>query len=456
MENTRKIQKELLYNDKMHTLIDHTLWSKKLLYKESSFLIVDDASVNRIHLTTILEKLEASTIYEAENGQVAVDIFLKHHVDLVIMDLHMPIMNGFEATYEIKQIAKDTFIPIIVFTAYSTEEVMEKACACGADDILTKPLIIDKFILKLNTLLRLKEFYAREKEFSDKLAKEVEERKLANEKLIAFQVQLKKMVDQKTNELRQRDIELIEMDRITSINTLASGVAHEINNPLGFIKSTADSLKKVIDNLFDTLKNKPEDTQVESFSQRIEGFFTRIDRGIQRITNLIDSLIYLSNINKSQVLPININTSIEETILLIGKESHMYPKYSTDYGELPDMSCVATEIHLCLMNIIRNAWDAVHNDEQGHITIQTRHDQTNNSIAICIEDNGPGISADELRQVFNPFFTTKPVGQGTGIGLTISERVVKRNGGKIILDTTEGEGTIVTIFLPVESIEQCT
>ncbi|ETR68716.1 MAG: response regulator receiver sensor signal transduction histidine kinase [Candidatus Magnetoglobus multicellularis str. Araruama] len=444
MPDVEKIQHELLHNDKLHSVIDQNLWSSELMYPDAHILVVDDLDLNRKLYVALLKRRNA-IVYEAVNGEEAVNIFKERPISLILMDLNMPVKNGFEATYEIKKYSRDSFVPIIICTAYASDDILAKAQACGADDLLKKPVKTDIFITKINTMLRLKEFYTRQQKLSQQLQQEVDERKAANERLIAFQKELEALVEKKTHELRQKDMDLLEMDRITSIYTLAAGMAHEINNPLGFIQSSIDSLNKEINRLL------PDTLEKSGTAQKIDRLIHRAQRGIKRISHLIDSLKYLANINKNDCLPININKSIDETIQLMGSQANDQIEFITDLGHLPEMTCICTEIHLCLMNIIRNAQDAV--DKQGKIYIQTRYDKNNETIAICVEDNGPGISKKHLRQVFDPFFTTKPVGHGTGVGLALSERIVRRHGGKIVLDSQPGRGTSVTIHLPLANIE---
>jgi C4-dicarboxylate-specific signal transduction histidine kinase len=437
------IHRHLLDDDKMNALIDHSLWSKQFIKKNIRVLVVDDVETNILYMNQLIE-INGGTSFVSKNGKEAVAIFEKQYVDVVVMDLYMPVMNGFEATFKIKELAGDYFVPIIICSAYASDKVIAKAQACGADDIMTRPFSLEVFFSKINTMLRLKEFYDKEKAFAQHLQKEILERKKANARLIEFQKQLEEKVKTKTAQLRQKDLELIEMDRITSINTLAAGMAHKINNPLGFVKSSVDSLKQLIHSFIDK-----KECQNQLSMDRIERLFVRIEKGIKRISQLIDTLRYLSNVNKSEMIPVNINKSIEKTIDLFQTSDTKGPKFSTIFADLPNILCSGTEIHLCLMNVIKNARDALLEHDNPEICITSQYNEINDQIVICVKDNGAGMPPETLRRVFNPFYTTRPVGQGTGLGLTLTERILKRYGGNIYLDSQQGKGTTVTIVLSV-------
>jgi signal transduction histidine kinase len=440
MVDKNQIQQKLLNDDRLDSLIDHTIWSKQLITKNTRVLIVDDIPMNLDILSQIIKK-HGGKAYVATNGKEAIDVFKQNSVDIIIMDLHMPVMNGFEATYRIKALSVENFVPIIICTAFSSDEILSKAQACGADDIIEKPFSHDVFLSKVNNMLRHKAFYDKEKNLVRQLQQEIQKRKEVNAQLIAFQRQLEVTVEKKTAQLRQKDLELLEMDRISSIYTLAAGMAHEINNPLGFIKSSVDALKKMI-----------HSCQRQTFTDKYERIFIRVDKGINRIINIIESLSYLSNVNKSNLLPVNINKSIQKAIEMIQCRDERIPIFSTSLSELPDITCIASEIHLCLMNVIQNAFDAVLEKNNGEICIKTQFNAQKQQILICVEDNGEGISNDKIRRVFDPFFTTRPVGHGTGVGLTLTERILSRYGGKISLESEEGKGTTVNLILPVSRV----
>lgn len=318
-----------------------------------------------------------------------------------------------------------------------------------------KHLGMAKNILKgLNAKLR-----ETNKNFVEKLIKEKEE-------LSRFNQELERKVTEKTEELRQKDMQLLELDRIAGIGTLAAGIAHEINNPMSFVKSSISFLRKGMDRmsgaimywndkplpdpLFTDFKGYLEGINYDYLTNSLDNKFDTINRGIERVIKIVGNLKSFSRVDMEAKGFLDINQSIEQAMEVLGaqnKEGESSVCYIKEFNELPPFACHTSEINQCLLHTISNARDAVQNC--GIIKLLTAYDEQENKIIITIIDNGRGMSEETLKQAFSPFFTTKPVGSGTGIGLTITERIVKRHGGKINLASKVGEGTTVTISVPV-------
>jgi signal transduction histidine kinase len=318
-----------------------------------------------------------------------------------------------------------------------------------------KHLGMAKNILKgLNAKLR-----ETNKNFVEKLIKEKEE-------LTRFNQELEIKVKEKTEELRQKDMQLLEMDRIAGIGTLAAGIAHEINNPMSFVKSSVSFLKKGVDKmsgaiaywndkplpepLFTDFKGYLVGINYDHLTNSLENKFDTINRGIERIIKIVGNLKSFSRVDMEAKACLDINQSIEQAMEVLGARDDSVERkvnYIKEFDDIPPYVCQASEINQCLLHIIGNARDAVQNE--GTIKLITSYDNREKQIIITIIDNGTGMSEETLKKAFTPFFTTKPVGSGTGIGLTITERIVKRHGGKINLASKPGEGTTVTLSVPV-------
>ncbi len=294
-----------------------------------------------------------------------------------------------------------------------------------------------------------------DKDYIKKLAKEKEE-------LARFNQELEKKVKEKTEELRQKDLQAIEMDRIAGIGTLASGIAHEINNPLGFVKSSVGSVKKGVDKMAGALRCRDDKPVSQSFTKDYEGDlahsdldhlitsldtrFDRINRGIERIMKIVDSLKSSSRLDMEVVGQIDINQSLEDAVKILVTEEKKNVELIKDFQKVPLMKSHTKEINQCVLHVLKNAIDAV--DSHGRIKISTSYSEKEDQIVVEIIDNGKGMSPEVLKQAFNPFFTTKPVGSGTGVGLSITERIMRRHVGNINISSKEGEGTMVTMTLP--------
>ncbi|MCG6550855.1 MAG: ATP-binding protein [Candidatus Magnetominusculus sp. LBB02] len=267
--------------------------------------------------------------------------------------------------------------------------------------------------------------------------------------------ELETLVQERTNELRQKDLQLIEIDRVVSVQTLASGIAHEINNPLSFVRSTMSSLQKTMSKVLDGIRFWDEDSftvqkyreylqqlNIESIAGELNKKFDRIHRGTERIVTIVNNLKHYSRVDMPFVADVNVNQNIEEAIELIATPEVEFVK---QFGVLPNVECCPQDINQALFNVISNAADAM--DNNGRITISTSYDIEAALITIVVSDNGPGMPPDTLRRAFNPFFTTKPIGKGTGLGLSIAEAVIARHGGTVKISSEVGHGTTVKLTI---------
>ncbi|MBF0231715.1 MAG: response regulator [Desulfamplus sp.] len=367
--------------------------------------------------------------------------------DLILLDIEMPGMDGFEVCSILKQQPLSRDIPVIFISGNIDPDDITKGFEVGAIDYVTKPYNPAELKARLKTHYSLKSY-------SDTVTR--------NNILLKDQLH---EIKEKTEQIRQKDMQLLMMDRIAGIGTLAAGVSHEINTPLGVIKSGVGKLKKDLRRLIESLEFwskqpvsnfNPEEyiTYLEkiNFSQ-ISNFqeerTERIDRNIQKIMKIVNSLKSLSRVDMGHIGQIDINNCINDALDII-KPSDKFIHFDTVFnGDIPKIECRPDEINQCLLHIIKNAIDAV--TDSGKITITTDYISDRNIISISIADNGVGMSEESLSRAFLPFFTTKPVGSGTGVGLSISEHIIKNHNGTISLQSTEGKGTTVIIELPADS-----
>jgi signal transduction histidine kinase len=178
--------------------------------------------------------------------------------------------------------------------------------------------------------------------------------------------------------------------------------------------------------------------------------FDRATRGLTRIMDIVNSLKRFSGIDMEPLAQIDINNNITEILKVAPNQEEKKIEIVTQLqDELPLIECAPYEINQCLLQLLKNAVDAL--DKTGNIKITSEWRRKDAQIVIRIVDSGRGMSPEVLRQAFNPFFTTKPVGSGTGVGLSLTERIIKRYGGMIQLESTAGLGTTATIKLPVKA-----
>ncbi len=410
-------------------------------------LIVDDEFVSRMTLQNLLASLgECTTV---ESGEDALMVALSDNPpDLILLDILMPGIDGFEVCKRLKAASQTKDVPVIFLSANTEVEDKTRGIELGAVDYITKPFHKAEVKARVRTHLSIKKMREDLREKNITLERQVDE------------------IREKTELLREKDLQLIEMDRISGIGTLAAGIAHEINNPLGFLKSTLGTLNKNVDKMRDALgywKDKPAtDPLVQGYLEYVAAInldrvvnsldekFDRATRGLTRIMDIVNSLKRFSGIDMEPLAQIDINNNITEILKVAPNQEEKKIEIVTQLqDELPLIECAPYEINQCLLQLLKNAVDAL--DKTGNIKITSEWRRKDAQIVIRIVDSGRGMSPEVLRQAFNPFFTTKPVGSGTGVGLSLTERIIKRYGGMIQLESTAGLGTTATIKLPVKA-----
>jgi len=272
------------------------------------------------------------------------------------------------------------------------------------------------------------------------------------------------------DKLTQAHEQLVQSEKLASIGLLAAGVAHEINNPVGFVLSNFGSLEKYLADLFELIETyqrtepslSPElALELSTLRERIELDYLKEDLGalmqetkdgIGRIRRIVQDLKNFSHVDDAQDWQlVDLHEGIDSTLNIVNNEI----KYKADvvkaYGQMSRVQCVPSEINQVIMNLTVNAAHAI-GAERGRITIRTG--QEGEMAWFEIEDTGSGIAPENLNRVFDPFFTTKPVGKGTGLGLSLSYGIVHKHHGQITIKSEVGKGTTFRVTLPIEQPEQ--
>jgi len=266
-------------------------------------------------------------------------------------------------------------------------------------------------------------------------------------------------------QLQEAQSHLLQSEKMASIGQLAAGVAHEINNPIGYINSNLTSLKNYIDNLLAlialyekseaTSENIDQLAQVKAFKQKIDLEFLKTDvldlleeshEGATRVKKIIQDLKDFSHLDSNDDWQwTNLHAGLESTLNIVNNEIKYKAKIVKAYGDLPEVKCLPHQLNQVFMNLLINAAHAIENE--GTITLRTG---TENDCAwVEISDTGKGIAAEHQSKIFDPFFTTKPVGKGTGLGLSVSYTIIKKHQGEIQLTSLLGQGTTFRIILPI-------
>ncbi len=276
-------------------------------------------------------------------------------------------------------------------------------------------------------------------------------------------------------ELKEAHAQLLQREKLASIGQLAAGIAHEINNPAGFVFSNLNSLQEYTEDFIKILKEYEEllsvckskgDEELLSLAQRVERVKEELDvdllledikdaiseslEGAERITKIVKDLKSFAHVDEAELKYANINEGIESTLNIVWNELKYKAEVVKEYGELPDIECYPQQLNQVFMNLLVNAAQAI--EERGQIRIRTYSD--GGRVYVQISDTGVGIPKENLSRIFEPFFTTKEVGKGTGLGLSMSYGIIKKHGGKIDVQSQVGKGTTFTIELPLRAARE--
>jgi two-component system NtrC family sensor kinase len=278
--------------------------------------------------------------------------------------------------------------------------------------------------------------------------------------------------------LRETQAHLIQHEKMAGVGQLAAGVAHEINNPLSFVVSNFDTLQKYVGrvaemvaayrelnarvreeataslrDLADKIEALERKTKLDYILGDLKPLFAETGEGVGRVANIVKALLLFSRADHQEVFgEYDLNAGIRNTLIVARNELKYAAVVEEELGELPPIEAVGGRVNQVLLNILLNAAQAIASKQAGTPgVIRIRSWRDRDSVFCSIEDNGPGIPEEIHKDIFNPFFTTKPVGQGTGLGLSISyDIVVNGHNGSITVDSAAGSGAKFTIRLPIK------
>ena len=265
--------------------------------------------------------------------------------------------------------------------------------------------------------------------------------------------------------LQEAQQQLLQAEKMASVGQLAAGIAHEINNPVGFVYSNMHSLQSYVTTLFNVIDQYDQLALGADARQTIAGInqgadlaFIRDDiidlvkeslDGLNRVKNIVQSLKDFSHVGETEWQLADIHQGIESTLNIVNNEIKYKATVTRQFGNLPPVQCVISQLNQVFMNLFINAAHAI--KERGIIAIGTGTENRNGTeyVWIKITDTGSGIAPENLTRIFEPFFTTKPVGSGTGLGLSLAYGIIKQHDGEISVKSVPGKGTQFLIFLPI-------
>lgn len=453
----------------------------------SSILIVDD---NPSNLDVLSEALTGSgwEILVATDGETAIEQAEYSQPDLILLDVMMPGIDGFETCRRLKASPLTTEISVIFMTALSDIGDKVKGFNLGAVDYITKPFEQKEVLARVNLHLKLRSLTKILADQNLLLKREIEDRLAAEAALHQLAQELEKRVEERTAELSQAldnlkkaQVQIVQSEKMACLGQLVAGVAHEINNPVSFISNNIPIAKEYIADLIAMTRlcqhSVSSTSEFEDKSQEIELDFIVEDLpkiidsmavGTERLYNLSMSLRNFSRLDTSALTPVNIHDGLDSTLLILGhrlKSKGSFPGIAVikEYGELPLVECYPGQLNQVFMNILANGIDALEESTISYPLCGEKK-QSNDSpqIRICTEmlqddrvviriaDNGVGITQEVMQHLFTPMFTTKSVGKGTGLGLSISREIVEaKHGGTLTCISSPEWGVEFVIELPI-------
>jgi two-component system, NtrC family, sensor kinase len=264
---------------------------------------------------------------------------------------------------------------------------------------------------------------------------------------------------------------------MSALGQMVAGIAHEINTPLAYVKGTFDVLKEQLvpvralaqqshdftAHMRRDRRDKPALTQkflrVESSASSLleQGLLAEMGQllsdgvhGIEQISEIVLNLKNFSRVDRAKITEYSVQAGLQSTLLLARNLLKNRVEVREEYAAVPNIECSPSQINQVFLNIITNAVHAIPTDRKGLITLRTSLED-DSAVRVEIQDNGTGIDAQTLSKIFDPFFTTKPIGQGTGLGLSISYKIVQDHGGRILVDSEVGVGTVFSVLLPLRA-----
>lgn len=541
---------------------------------QAMVLVVDD-SRPALMLMSAQIKRAGFEVLGAETGEQALELACAHLPDLILLDINLPGISGFEVMEQLRQQPATARIPVIMISAATDLQSQLRGFACGVVDFVSKPTLEPLLMARIRLHLELSRVRQELEQSNQQLAlSEARYRMLAENtsdiiwsmdphrwrytyvspsccRLLGYQPEellqepidafmtpasrqeVQRLVGDKLAEIafgtcsdltlaaevevcckgggtvwmevnatvlieadgrvtglvgvsrdvtarrhaektmRELQSQLLQQEKLASIGQLAAGIAHEINNPMGFINSNLSTLVKYIEKFDRYLKAQDElllqcatdegrqemsalrkTLKLDYVQRDIHALLNENLEGAQRVMKIVQDLKTFSHGDTGLMEPADINACLDSTINIIWNQIKYVAELVRDYGELPRVVCNQQQLGQVFLNLLVNASHAIKalgEQQQGVVTVSTWADHQ--AVYVAVADSGCGMDEEVQRRIFEPFFTTKEVGKGTGLGLSISQEIIKKHGGELSVKSTPGSGTTFTVRLPVEAVK---
>lgn len=432
-------------------------------------LVVDDNEVNLQAIGRCFHKTNYELLFSS-NSRECISTAVKELPDVILLDVLMPEVDGFAVCGKLKNTVATREIPVIFMTGLDGIETKAKAFEVGGVDFITKPFEPHEVRLRVGNQLKLINAKKRLVDSHASLEQIVEVRTEALKNEVCERRKSEDELEKANMRLIENQSRLVQTEKLAGIGQLAAGVAHEINNPIGYINCNLGTLSdytKTFKQLISMYKAlsvaciNGQEQQVEELSDQIalleqkedidfimDDVSTLLEEsigGVDKVSGIVQGLKSFARSDSDKCELADINSGIESTLKVVWNELKYRCDIVKNLGDIPQIKCHLGKLNQVFLNLLVNASHSI--EQRGTVTIETF--LASEHIHINISDTGCGIDPEHLDKMFEPFFTTKPVGVGTGLGLAISHGIITEHGGTIDVESEVGEGTKFFIKLPV-------
>jgi signal transduction histidine kinase len=416
-------------------------------------LVVDDTPENIRFLSTLLLE-QGYQVRKALNGKMALTAAQTTLPDLILLDVNMPVVNGYEVCRQLKENVKTASIPVIFLSALNDATDKVKAFQAGGVDFITKPFQFEEVLMRIQTHLTIEHLQSQ---------------------LRSKNLQLEQTLD----DLKQTQSQLIQKEKMLGLGQLVAGICHEINNPINFISGNLNPAQEHIQTLLKLVnvyqqaypdpvpkvKEILEETDVDFLVSDLKNITKSMRIGVDRIRSIITALRIFARLGESDIKAVDIHKGMDSALLflrhrMLGQSDIADIEVIKKYGDLPAVTCYASDLNQVFLNLLDNAIDALREKFRRStspftptIWVYTEVTQSG-KIEIRIKDNGSGVAEAIEAHLFEPFFTTKPVGQGAGLGLATSYQIIiDKHKGNLSYASAKNEGAEFIIEIPVHPVK---
>ncbi len=411
---------------------------------QSRVLVIEDSKVDQLVYRRTLHEFDLEF---ADSGESGLERIAAERFDLVVLDFHLPRLNGDEVLARIKG-GSDPELPVVMVTGGGNENVAVEMLKRGASDYVTKDdLHTPRVASAVRGALERHRLDLARRRAEDELRRRKDELETALRKL------------------QEAQAHLVQSEKMASLGQLVAGVAHEINNPLSYVTNNLAVLDRDVglvvkmmaayrDHLGpalpESIAEAERDCDLDYTLSNLDRLIASTRQGLRRVGEIVAGLRDFSRLDEAEQKMIDPNDPVRTTVEMVRFHvRHREIKLEVDLAPLPQACCNPGQLNQVLLNLLMNAIQAV--GPGASIAVRTRLEPDGSAFRYEVVDDGPGIPESVLGKIFDPFFTTKPQGVGTGLGLWITYNIVQEHGGWIEVQTAQGTGTTFVVTLPIRA-----